>query len=314
MPTPAAPPLRCSIGVTAHNEAANIGRLLDRLLRQELTTVAVTEICVVASGCTDGTETIVEEFAARDPRVRLLVQAQREGKASAINLVLREAAESVIVISSADLLPAPDAVERLVAPFADPDMGMTSCRPIPVNDPHTFMGFCAHLLWDLHHQINLESFKAGEMIAFRRVFERIPHKTAVDEASIEPIVRGQGYTVRYIPDAIVQNKGPETVADFLRQRRRIYAGHLEIVDTLGYAVSTLRGGRIARLLLRNLTWRPRPLVWTAAVVALEVYGRWLGKRDYRARRDHSVWEVATSTKRLEGEQTPAPGRPGAAKR
>lgn len=290
----------CTIGIAAHNEEANIGRLLQRLQAQQLTVVAPSEILVVSSGSTDRTDAIVGEWLTREPRLQLLVQPRREGKASAINLILRQARERVVVISSADLLPEVDAIEKLVAPFADPEVGMTSCRPVPVDDPDTFMGFCTHLLWNLHHQINLRSFKAGEMIAFRRIFERIPYKTSVDEASIEPVIRGQGYGVRYVPDAIVYNKGPATVADFLRQRRRIYAGHLDVEQLLGYSVSTMSGLKILGLLLRQLDWRPRRFVWTWGVVALEAYGRYLGRRDYRRRRDHSVWDIAASTKRLSG--------------
>ena len=293
------PPLPCSLGIMAHNEAANIGRLLARVAASRLERVRVAEIIVVASGCTDDTEAIVRAAAAADPRIRLISQPTREGKASAMNLFLRDAACDVLILSSADLLPSEDAIERLVSPFADPEVGMTACRPEPVNDPATFMGFAAHLLWDLHHQMNLVGFKAGEMIAFRKVFTRIPPHTAVDEASVEPLIRGQGYGVRYVPEAVVYNKGPETVPDFLRQRRRIYAGHLEMQAALGYSVSTMSGGKIARLLLRNLDWRPRQLWWTARVVALEVYGRYLGRQDYRARRSHTVWEIAATTKELE---------------
>ncbi len=293
------PPINCSLGIMAHNEAANIGRLLARVAASRLERVRVAEIIVVASGCTDDTEAIVREAAAADPRIRLISQPTREGKASAMNLFLRDAACDVLVLSSADLLPSEDAIERLVSPFADPEVGMTACRPEPVNDPATFMGFAAHLLWDLHHRMNLAGFKAGEMIAFRKVFTRIPPHTAVDEASVEPLIRGQGYGVRYVPDAVVYNKGPETVNDFLRQRRRIYAGHLEMQAALGYSVSTMSGGKIAGLLLRNLDWRPRQLWWTARVVALEVYGRYLGRQDYRARRSHTVWEIAATTKELE---------------
>jgi cellulose synthase/poly-beta-1,6-N-acetylglucosamine synthase-like glycosyltransferase len=292
-------PLPFSLGIMAHNEAANIGRLLARVGASRLERVQVAEIIVVASGCTDDTEAIVQSAAAADPRIRLISQPTREGKASAMNLFLRAATCEVLILSSADLLPDEDAIERLVSPFADPEVGMTACRPEPVNDPATFMGFAAHLLWDLHHQMNLNGFKAGEMIAFRKVFARIPPHTAVDEASVEPLIRGQGYGVRYVPDAIVYNKGPETVDDFLRQRRRIYAGHLEMQAALGYSVSTMSGGKIAGLLLRHLDWRPRQLWWTARVVALEVYGRYLGRQDYRARRSHTVWEIAATTKELE---------------
>jgi hypothetical protein len=163
------------------------------------------------------------------------------------------------------------------------------------------MGFAAHLLWDLHHYMNLHGFKAGEMIAFRRVFNRIPQHTAVDEACVEPLIRGQGYQVRYIPEAIVYNKGPETVSDFLRQRRRIYAGHLELQQALGYAVSTMSGFKVLSALVRNLDWRPKQFIWTWAVAALEVTGRVLGWLDFKRRREHTVWEIATTTKELETE-------------
>lgn len=291
-------PITCSMGIMAHNEEANIGRLLEALISQKLKNVALTEIVVVASGCTDRTEPIVLDWAKRDPRIRLMVQQKRAGKAAAINDYLPQAREKIIVLCSADLLPVAEALEQLVAPFADPEVGMTTSRPVPVNDPDRFMGFAAHMLWGLHHAINLTSFKSGEMIAFRKIFERIPYHTAVDEASIEPVVRGQGYRVRYVPAAIVYNQGPETVADFLRQRRRIYAGHLAVRDTLGYTVSTMNARRIFGTLLRNLDWHPVPFVWTWAVVGLEAYGRLLGLRDYKKRRDHQVWEIATTTKQL----------------
>lgn len=290
----------CTIGVTAHNEEANIGRLLERLLDQQVVAAHPRQIVVIASGCTDNTVPIVEAYAAREPRIRLLLQERREGKASAINLLLRQPLERLVVLCSADLLPAVDALEKLVAPFADPEVGLTSGRPVPVNDPNTFMGFAAHMLWNLHHEINAGGgFKAGEMIAFRKVFERIPGHTAVDEASIEPIVRGQGYQVRYVPGAIVANKGPDTVADFLRQRRRIYAGHLDVSALLGYSVSTMSGMTVLKTLLRRLDWRPKQFLWTWVVVALEIYGRYLGWRDYKNKRNHTVWEVASSTKELE---------------
>lgn len=291
-------PINCSMGIMAYNEEANIGRLLEAVITQRFKEVALTEIVVVASGCTDNTEAVVLEWAKRDSRIRLISQEKRMGKASAINDYLPKAQERILVLCSADLLPEPEAIERLVSPFADPEVGMTSSRPVPVNDATQFMGYAAHMLWGLHHAINMKSFKAGEMIAIRKIFERIPYHTAVDEASMEPVIRGQGYQAQYVPTAIVYNKGPETLADFLRQRRRIYAGHLAVRDTLGYNVSTMSGRKILVTLLQNLDWRPKQFTWTWSIVGLEVYGRLLGLRDYKKRRDHAVWEMATTTKQL----------------
>ena len=292
-------PINCSMGIMAHNEEGNIGRLLEALVNQRVRNVVLTEIVVVASGCTDNTEAIVLDWGKRDSRIQLITQEKRAGKAVAINEYLPKAKERIIVLCSADLLPDADALERLVAPFADSEIGMTTSHPVPVNDARRFMGFAAHMLWGLHHAINLTCFKSGEMIAFRKIFERIPYHTAVDEASIEPVVRGQGYGVRYVADAIVRNKGPETMNDFLRQRRRIYAGHLAVRDTLGYTVSTMSARKIFGVMLRNLDWRPKQFAWTWSVVAIEAYGRLLGIRDYKKRRNHAVWEIATSTKQLE---------------
>ncbi len=290
--------IACSMGIMAHNEEANIGRLLDAITSQRTTVADLREIIVIASGCTDRTEDIVRDSAERDGRIRLVVQPRREGKASAVNRFLLEAQAPILMVCSADLLPAPDTIEYLVAPFTDPEIAMTSCRPVPVNDADSFMGFAAHLLWTLHHFINLIDFKAGELIAFRKVFVRIPYSTAVDEAAIESVIRGQGYSVRYIEQAVTYNNGPETVRDFLRQRRRIYSGHLTLRDTSGYRVATLSSRRMLALALRHLDWRPRAFVWTWAIAALEMYGRALGKLDYKRRRDHSVWEIAASTKQL----------------
>ena len=77
------------VGIMAYNEARNIRALLEALIAQRTRCCRLSEIVVVASGCTDDTESIVQEVARRDPRIRLLSQPKREGKARAINLYLR---------------------------------------------------------------------------------------------------------------------------------------------------------------------------------------------------------------------------------
>lgn len=293
----ASPKLRCSIGVMAYNEAHNIRRLLNALCQQMTEECEITEIIVLASGCTDGTEDVVTEFCAKNPLVRLIVQPQREGKASAINLFLRHATSDILVMESADTIPEATTIERLVAPFADPEVGMTGGHPVPVNDPRTFMGFAAALLWELHHHIAMDHPKLGELTAVRRVFHRIPFDSAVDEANMEPLISGQGYQLQYVPEAVVYNRGPATVHDFLKQRRRIYAGHLKMRHRQGYAVATMRGSRVARALMRCWRWNRQFLFWAPAVVALEMYGRLLGWFDYRVKkRSHAIWDIATTTK------------------
>jgi len=293
------PKLGCCVAVMAYNEEANIGYTLEALCTQKLAMVEIAEIVVVASGCRDRTEEIVERFCRQDERVRLISQQHRKGKAVAINAMLRNTQQDIIVLANADNIPAPQAVEELVKPFSDPSVGMTGARPVPTNNPHTFMGYSAHLLWALHHQISLRRPKMGEMIAFRNFFHQIPPDSAVDEASIEPLIRGQGLEIRYIPAAVVHNRGPETLSDFFRQRRRIFAGHVYVHDMLGYRVSTMKATRVLSLLLTSpgvkRDWRYFFL--GPAVVLLEAWVRFLGWLDYRVwKRKHTVWETAETTK------------------
>ena len=50
--------IKCSVGITAYNEEANIGNLLQAVIDQRLYEVEITQIVVVASGCTDRTEEV----------------------------------------------------------------------------------------------------------------------------------------------------------------------------------------------------------------------------------------------------------------
>ncbi len=291
--------VHCCIGVMAYNEEANIRQLLQSLLVQRTKKVAIDEIVVVASGCTDRTEDIVKEYVTIDPRIRLLVQARKEGKASAVNLLLRNTDCEVVVLESADTVPLEDTIEALVSPMEDPKVGMVGGRPVPVNTRNTFMGYAAHFVWELHHKISLRHPKMGEVIAFRNSFSQIPSDTAVDEASIEPLIIGQGLRLHYAPAALVFNKGPETAAEFVKRRRGNYAGHLYVKETLGYKVSTMSGPRMGWLFLKNLKWEWRWFCWAPGVAALEVWVRLLGTYDYViCKRKPYNWAIATTTKQL----------------
>ncbi len=291
------PRLRCSVGITAYNEEANIGRLLQALLDQHLNQVEISEVIVVASACTDNTVPIVETFAAQDPRVRLFVQPRREGKTSAINIFLAHAQEEICVLESGDTLPHEDAVEHLVRMFADPAVGMTGAHKIPVNTPDHLVGLFTHLRLRLEHQLCLEIPRLGEMIAFRKVFTSIPPDVAMDEAFVEALVIQRGQQVRYAPDAIVYNTGPDTIQDFVRQRRRNHAGHLYLKSKYGYAVSSIQNTRVARVALKEI-WGAIRLVWTLFLLAvLEIWSRFLGWYDFAVKKDrHVVWDMAWTQK------------------
>ncbi|MCD6289506.1 MAG: glycosyltransferase [Anaerolineae bacterium] len=289
--------IRCSVGVTAYNEEANIGALLDALIHQHLYDVEITEIIVVASGCTDRTVPIVQEYMEKDPRIRLFVQPRREGKTSAINVFLQHAREDICVLESGDTLPREDAIENLVRMFADPKVGMTGAHKVPLNTPDHLVGLFTHLRLRMEHELCLDIPRLGELIAFRKVFDRIPPDVAMDEAFVEALVIQRGLQVRYAPDAVVYNSGPETVSEFVRQRRRNHAGHLYLKHKYGYKVASIQNGRVIKIALREM-WGAIRLLFTLGVLAvLEAWARLLGWYDFAIKKElHTVWDMAWSQK------------------
>ena len=289
--------IRCSIGITAYNEEANIGRLLEAMRAQRLYQVHIAEIIVVASGCTDRTAEIVQGYAACDPRIQLHVQEQREGKTSAINVFLAHAQEQICVLESGDTLPHEDAIENLVRMFRDPMVGMTGAQKVAVNTPDHIVGLLSYLRLKMEHQLCLEIPRLGELIAFRKLLDRLPPDVAMDEAFVEAFAVQRGLQVRYAPDAVVYSMGPQTVRDFVRQRRRNYAGHLYLMDKYGYRVSSLQNRRVMRIALEEV-WGAFRLLGTLGYLAiLELYSRMLGWWDYRIRKKkHVVWDMAWTTK------------------
>jgi len=301
--------LRCSIGVTVYNEEKNIGHLLEALLDQHLHRVEIVEIIIVASACEDRTVPIIQEFMQRDDRIKLVEQAGREGKTSAVNLFLAAATCNICVVESGDTIPHEYAVEHLVRMFEDPAVGMVGAQKVAVNTPDHIAGLLSHLRLRMEHELCMEIPRLGEMIAFRRVFDQIPADIAMDEAFVEALVVKHGLTVKYAPDSIVYNTGPTTIPDFVRQRRRNHAGHLYLKHKYGYAVSSIQNQKVARVAL-NQVWNALRLLGILFLLAsLEAWSRLLGWVDFRRGNRHVVWDMAWTQKqdvqsiRREGAQT-----------
>lgn len=281
----------------AYNEQANIAAALDSILRQQPAAGRIAELIVVASGCEDQTAAIVADMARSDRRVRLIEQRRREGKASAINLFIGAARSPVLVMVSADVLVDDGTFDALLRHFEDPAVGMVGGHPTPVNSEASFLGHAVHLQWRLHDRIARQSPKLGEIVAFRNVVPSIPLDTAVDEISIQALISQLGYLLVYEPQAVVYNRGPATMRDFLRQRRRIYAGHLRVREQQDYSAPTMNTWRVARALLGSGSFAtPRAAAWSIGTMGLEATARALGAYDVMRRRSSGLWEICGTTK------------------
>jgi glycosyltransferase involved in cell wall biosynthesis len=276
-----------AIGVMAFNEEGNIARLLDSILNQTAFE-KINRVLVIASGCTDRTCAIVDRYASEHPKIQLVAEPQRGGKVRAINTFFALATEPILLVSSADLILEPQTIDALIAPLADPAVGMVGSHPMPLNASDDFIGFTVQLMWRLHHEVSLRNPKMGELIAFRNVFRGLNPDTPADEVQIEHGVRSVGYAIRYAPDAIVHNRGPATMSDFIKQRTRWIALNMRIQRKHRLQVSTLRAAPLFEAMVAYVR-RERPRWdWLAGAALLEMYCR------IRAALEYSRWNSGTS--------------------
>ncbi len=292
---------RVAIGTMVFNEAANLPRLLPRLSALSAPDVRVTDILVVCSGCSDDSERLVLRAAQRDPRIRLVSEQHRRGKAAAINRFLALLPQDVdsCVLVSADVLPAPDALGALLRPLADPRVGMTGGCPYPTNPAKGLLHRVVRFQWAVHHRLAARSPKLGEMVAFRNVVDRIDAKTPVDEATLEARIVEQGLLLVYAPEARVSNRGPDNLAELLIQRQRIWNGHLRLRRGTGYEVATYRLRNVLPPVWEQVRSHPRDLPVALAAGVIEGIARTLGTADQALLgRTPTAWRALPSTKQL----------------
>jgi len=106
--------------IAAYNEEPVIERRLENLLALDYPAGKV-QIVVASDASTDRTNEIVASVAAREPRVRL-IECPRGGKVAAQNRGVAETSSDVLAFSDGNATWAPDALRRLVANLADPDV------------------------------------------------------------------------------------------------------------------------------------------------------------------------------------------------
>lgn len=238
-----------SVGMCAYNEEARIGPALRSLDEQRVPDgFEVTEIFVVASGCTDGTEAIVEAWAASHPTARLLREPTRNGKVSALNLILDQYRGDILVFVNADAVLFPDALAGLLRPFADdPALELACGRPVPENGQHGLSPLLQGFLWEIHNRTlatlssrDEPNHCCDELMALRRGFvTALPPTLINDGAYLGALAASRGHTVRFCEDAPVLVRIPRSLHGFVQQRRRILTGHQQVRDLLHRSPRTL---------------------------------------------------------------------------
>lgn len=218
-----------SLIIAAHNEARTIGAKLENVLGLDYPPERL-EVLVASDGSTDGTDAVVAGYAERG--VRLLALA-RHGKAAALNAAAVAASGEILMFSDANSLFDPQAVRRLVRPFADPVVGGVAgnqCYRPAAGGGSSGSGEQSY--WRLDRRLKQSQSHAGNAIsatgaiyAIRRaLFQPVPGGVT-DDFVVSTGVIEQGYRLVFAADAVAYEPVAQTGgAEFGRKVRVITRG------------------------------------------------------------------------------------------
>ena len=269
--------------IPAYDEGKVIEGSVRSLLRGEYTNL---EVLVVDDGSRDDTAEVVERVAATRPRVRCVRKANG-GKASAANLGIRHARGEIIVAVDADTVVAPDAIRRMVAHFADPDVTAV-CGNVEVGNVRSWLTAFQAIEYVTSQNFDRRAFAAlncvgvvpGALGAWRRdavlAVGGYSGDTLVEDADLTLTVLRAGGTITYEPRAVGRTEAPESLGALWRQRVRWTYGTFQCLTK--HRAALLRGpvGWVAlpNLLLFQVLFPIASPLGDAAMLHAIITGQW----------------------------------------
>ncbi|MDD1476348.1 glycosyltransferase [Arthrobacter sp. H16F315] len=240
---------RVSIIVPAFNEAAAIEDCVRSIQRTRYDRY---ELILVDDGSTDCTATIMSALAARDPRIKVLAQANA-GKAAALNFGIRNAAGEVLMFIDADVILSRHTVEMMLRGFDDERTGAVcgDGRPVKVKGVQgRVLAFTGHIGGGLVRRalavLGCIPTDVGAIGAFpRSVLEHVGlfrQDTVGEDLELAWRVHKAGYRVVFAPRAVVLAESPLTVGGLWRRRVRRYRGLLQTMALHKDLIGNLRYG------------------------------------------------------------------------
>jgi cellulose synthase/poly-beta-1,6-N-acetylglucosamine synthase-like glycosyltransferase len=236
---PAAP---VSVVLAARNEELRISARIRELVHLVAAQPHGGELIVVSDGSTD--RTALEAHAAaseavaateRKVAVRVLVNEPNLGKAMALNQAYAEAKHPLLVFADVRQTWADDAIDLLVAPFADPSIGAVSGDLVVESAPGVLAGVGVY--WRFEKWLRRTESRFDSMLsvsgcisaARRELFPTLPAGTILDDLYWPMAVAMNGHRVVHEERARAFDRLPDQVRDEFRRKVRTLAGNFQFM-------------------------------------------------------------------------------------
>jgi cellulose synthase/poly-beta-1,6-N-acetylglucosamine synthase-like glycosyltransferase len=220
-----------SICLPVHNGAAFLRAKVASLLAQDYPAEKV-EILIYCDGCTDETEAIARELAAAETqgqRIRVLVEARRLGKPTAINVVNAAASGELMLLNDVRQPLSPNALGAMAAALADPTVGCATGSLVLAG------GAGSGVYWRYEHWIRRQESRfrgvvgmTGAIAMTRRAeLAPLPADIILDDVWIPMQLALTGKRVAFVTEAEACDDAFEDDREFKRKVRTL-AGNYQL--------------------------------------------------------------------------------------
>ncbi len=225
---------------------------------------------------TDGSDDRTAELARGydfGPKFRLEVRHRdgRGGKQAAIDRVLPEVTEPIVVFTDANTYLNRGAVRNLVRHYQDPNVAAVAGeKRIMQRTADSASGAGEGLYWRMESTLKRWDSEfhtvvgaAGELFSVRRaLLPPVPPGTLVEDFYTTMKLCEAGYRVAYAPDAYAEETSSANVAEEMKRKVRIAAGGLQAAARLTPLLNPLRDWKLTFQYVghRLLRWTLGPLM------------------------------------------------------
>lgn len=247
-----------SVIVPAYNEVANIEATIRSIMGS---THTLFEVLVINDGSTDATAKVVRRLANEFPGKITLISKPNGGKASALNVGAIVAQYPVLVAVDADTILHPEAICRLASYFHDARVGAVA-GTVEVAGRRGLMSTFQRIEYITSQAIEKQAFHRmmcsvgvipGAIGAWRRsdllAVGGYSQDTLVEDQDLTMAMHTLGKEVRFAPDALACTEVPDTVRNFVKQRKRWIFGGIQCLWKYKYHFFSWRSPQLGFVIL-----------------------------------------------------------------
>lgn len=247
-----------SIVVPGYNEEVVLGHCVESILQSNYPNF---EVILVDDGSTDGTAALMDEWAASDPRVRNISQANA-GKGAALNRGYAASSGDVVLFVDADGVFGAETINEMLRGFNHPKIGAVcgDDRPVNLNTVQTrLLTIISHLGTGVVRRalavIGCLPIVSGNSGAFLRTALEaagpLDERIIGEDLELTWRIHKAGYQVNFAPRALVFAESPSTLRGLWKQRVRWARGLLQTIRIHRAMHANLRYGAFGVFLLFN---------------------------------------------------------------